>query len=94
MPFMDGTGPIGGGSLTSGQQGGCSGAGALAGRRNGRGHRNLFCAAGRAGWQRRTQASALAAGVASGSSRSFTHLKSTLTEMLERLERVEHAGQD
>ena len=94
MPFMDGTGPIGGGSFRGSQQGRCSGAGALAGRRNGRGHRNMFFATGRTGRQRAAQESASAAEAAGELRGPLARLEDRLSEVIERPERFEPSEQD
>jgi len=89
MPLMDGTGPIDTGPLAGGQHGRCAGTGARAGRRGGRGHRNMFCATGLTGWQREAQGSASAVETASDSPGLFARLENKLSEVIERLERFE-----
>ena len=95
MPCRDGTGRIGLGPLTGGQWGYCAGAAPAPGRGGGRGWRNQFSATGLTGWQRAAQAQEAASpvDVADGSVDPFARLEGRLAEILERLDRLEAAGQ-
>ena len=92
MPGRDGTGPMGYGPMTGGQRGQCAGAASSPGRGGGRGWRNQYYATGLTGWQRAAQADAVAAPIGDAPADPFAHLEGKLTEVLERLERLESAG--
>lgn len=94
MPLQDGTGPVGAGPLTGGRQGRCGSAGARAGWRGGRGHRNVFYATGLSGWQRAAQVSTPVAHATGGSPEPFARLKATLADVLEHLQRAESVSRD
>jgi Family of unknown function (DUF5320) len=94
MPGRDGTGPMGHGSLTGGRRGWCAGDATGAGRGGGRGRRNQFYATGLTGWQRAAQADAQAAAPIGDSPDPFALLDEKLTQVLERLDRLESAGRD
>jgi len=94
MPGRDGTGPMGYGPMTGGRRGFCGDAAPSPGRGGGRGRRNQFYATGVTGWQRAAQADAHAAAPIGDSPDPFALLDEKLTQVLERLERLESAGRD
>jgi len=100
MPGMDGTGPMGQGSMTGGRRGWCAtgavgagrgfGPGAGMGRGGGYGRRNQFYATGLTGWQRAEQAGP-APVQAAAEADPLTRIEGALADVLERLERLEAA---
>ncbi len=94
MPLMDGTGPIGGGSLTGGRQSRCGGAGALGGRRGRCGRGSAFYTTGPARRKSAAEASRPVGETVGGSPGLLAGLESKLAEVIERLDRVESAGRD
>jgi Family of unknown function (DUF5320) len=94
MPGRDGTGPMGYGPMTGGRRGDCAGAAPFPRRGGGRGWRNQFYATGLTGWQRAGQADTAAAPTGEAPADPFARLESKLTEVLERLQRLETAGQE
>jgi Family of unknown function (DUF5320) len=93
MPGRDGTGPMGYGPMTGGRRGFCAGAYPSAGPGGGRGWRNQFYATGLTGWQRAAQDIPQPVDAAASVADPFTRLESKLGEAIERLERLETAGQ-
>jgi hypothetical protein len=85
---------MGYGPMTGGRRGFCAGAAPSPGRGGGRGWRNQFHATGLTGWQRAAQADAQAAEPIGSSPEPFARLDEKLTEVFERLERLESAKQD
>jgi hypothetical protein len=77
--------------MTGGRRGNCAGAVSSPGRGGGRGWRNQFYATGLTGWQRAAQADAAAAQIGDAPD-PFARLEGKLTEVFERLERLESAG--
>lgn len=88
MPGKDGTGPWGYGPLTGGRRGYCAGGGGNPGG-GGRGWRNQFHATGLSGWQRAQHADAPATEQIGDASHPLAGLASKLSEVVERLERLE-----
>jgi hypothetical protein len=72
----------------------CAGAGQSPGRGGGRGWRNQFHATGLTGWQRVARADAQAAEPIGSSPEPFARLDEKLTEVAERLERLQSAERD
>jgi Family of unknown function (DUF5320) len=93
MPGRDGTGPMGYGPMTGGRRGYCAGANPYPGRGGGRGSRNQFCATGLTGGQRAVQADIAATPIGEAPEDPFARLEGKLAEVLERLQRLETAGQ-
>lgn len=93
MPGIDGTGPRGYGPLTGGRRGYCAGGGGYPGG-SGRGWRNQFRAMGLPGWQRAQHADSPAKEQIGDASHPLAGLASKLTEVVERLERLEAAGRE
>jgi Family of unknown function (DUF5320) len=94
MPGRDGTGPMGCGPMTGGRRGVCGDAAMPPGRGSGRGRRNQFYATGLTGWQRAAQAGAQAPAPASDAPDALSRLDEKLTQVLERLDRLESAARD
>ncbi len=94
MPGLDGTGPMGYGPMTGGGRGRCANAAPFPGHSGGHGWRNLFYATGLTGWQRAAQADARTAAPVGDSPDPFARIDEKLTQVIERLERLESAGQD
>jgi hypothetical protein len=90
MPGRDGTGPMGVGPMTGGRRGFCGDATIFPARGRGRGRRNQFHATGLAGWQR-AQVDAQAAAPASDALDALALVEDKLTQVLERLDRLESA---
>jgi hypothetical protein len=88
MPGRDGTGPWGHGPLTGGRRGSCAGGGGYPGG-GGRGWRNRFHATGLSAWQRGQLADAPATEQIGDASYPLAGLASKLSEVVERLERLE-----
>ncbi len=95
MPGFDGTGPMGQGPLTGGRRGYCAGAvpGQWGGRGGGRGWRNQYYATGLTGWQRQGQAYAAPANVTQPTEDPLARFDGAISEILERLDRLEGAEQ-
>ncbi len=106
MPGMDGTGPVGYGSMTGGKRGWCAtdvpgagrGAGMGRGRGGGYGRRNQYHATGLTGWQRAAQSETAPAGDAQAAAapapgNPLDRIEKALGDVLERLDRLEAAGQ-
>ena len=91
MPGRDGTGPIGYDPTTGGRRRFCAGAAPSSGRARGRGRRNQFYATGLTGWERAAQADAQAAAPIGDPTDPFSRLDEKLTQVLERLGRLESA---
>jgi hypothetical protein len=103
MPGRNGTGPTGYGPMTGGGRGWCgsesasvgrgmgAGRGAGMGRGGGRGWRNQYRASGLTGWERAAQAGPQA--TPGDAPDALAGLKEAFVEVLERLERLESAGQ-
>ena len=91
MPGRDGTGPPGQDPLTGGRWGSCAGGAPFPGRGGGRGRRNQFYATGLTGWERAAQADAQAAAPIGDPTDPFSRLDEKLTQVLERLGRLESA---
>jgi len=89
MPGRDGTGPWGDGPLTGGRRGYCAAGGGYGGGGSDRGRRYQFDATGLPGWQRAAQAEAPATEQSGDASHPLAGLASKLTEVVERLERLE-----
>ncbi len=94
MPGRDGTGPMGCGPMTGGRRGFCAGAAQHPGRGGGRGRRNQFYAAGLTGWQRAAQADAQATAPMGDAPDVLERVEEKLTQVLERLDRLESAARD
>ncbi len=94
MPGRDGTGPMGYGPMTGGRRGFCGDAAMPPGRGGGRGWRNQFYATGLTGWQRAAQAGAEATAPTSDAPDALSRLDEKLTQVLERLDRLESAARD
>ena len=93
MPGRDGTGPMGYGPMTGGRRGFCGDAAMSPGRGGGRGRRNQFYATGLTGWQR-AQADAQATAPTSDAPDALSRLDEKLTQVLERLDRLESRTHD
>lgn len=93
MPGRDGTGPTGHGPMTGGRRGFCGDATAFPSRGGGRGRRNQFYATGLTGWQR-AQADAQATAPTSDESDALSRVEEKLTQVLQRLDRLESATRD
>jgi hypothetical protein len=94
MPGRDGTGPMGYGPMTGGRRGFCGEAAISQGRGGGRGRRNQFDATGSTGWQRAVQADARTTAPPSAAPDVFSRIEEKLTQVLERLDRLESAARD
>jgi hypothetical protein len=94
MPGRDGTGPMGYGPMTGGRRGFCCDAAVPPGRGGGRGRRNQFYATGLTGWQRAAQADAQAPAPTSDAPDALSRVEEKLTQVLERLDRLESATRD
>ena len=94
MPGRDGTGPMGCGPMTGGRRGFCAGAAPSPGRGGGRGWRNQFYATGLTGWQRAAQADAQATAPTGDAPDALARVEEKLTQVLERLDRLESAARD
>jgi len=94
MPGRDGTGPAGYGPMTGGRRGFCGDAAPSQGCGGGRGRRNQFHATGLTGWQRGAQADAQTTAPIGDQTDPFSRLDEKLTQVLERLERLESATRD
>jgi hypothetical protein len=77
--------------MTGGRRGNCGDAAPSPGRGGGRGWRNQFYATGLTGWQRAAQADAAASPIGDAPD-PFARLEGKLTEVLERLDRLDSAG--
>jgi len=93
MPGRDGTGPMGCGPMTGGRRGFCGDASVFPGRGGGRGRRNQFYATGLTGWQR-AQADAQATAPTGDTPDTLARVEEKLTQVLERLDRLESATRD
>lgn len=93
MPARDGTGPMGYGPMTGGRRDFCAGAAPTPGR-GGRGWRNQFYATGLTGWQRAAQADVQTTAPASDAPDALSRVEEKLTQVLERLDRLESAARD
>jgi len=93
MPGRDGTGPLGYGPMTGGRRGVCGDA-TLSGSGGGRGRRNQFFATGLPGWQRAAQAGAQSPAPRSDAPDALSRVEDKLTQVLERLGRLESATHD
>ncbi len=106
MPGMDGTGPMGYGSMTGGRRGWCAtgapgavrGAGMGRGRGGGYGRRNQFYATGLTGWERAAQAETAPVGAGQAEAAPapgdpLVRIEKALGDVLARLDRLEAAGQ-
>lgn len=91
MPGRDGTGPMGSGPMTGGRRGFCGDATTSPGRGGGRGRRNQFYATGLTGWQRAAQADTQATAPTSDAPDALSRVEEKLTQVLERLDRLESA---
>ena len=91
MPGRDGTGPMGHGPMTGGRRGFCGDAAISPGRGGGRGRRNQFYATGLTGWQRAAQAEAQGTAPTSDAPDALSRVEEKLTQVFERLDRLESA---
>jgi len=91
MPGRDGTGPTGYGPMTGGRRGFCGDAAPSPGCGGGRGRRHQFYATGLTGWQRAAQADAQATATIGDAPDPLAHLEGMLSQVLERLDRLESA---
>jgi hypothetical protein len=94
MPGRDGTGPMGYGPMTGGRRGSCGDAPLSPGRGDGRGRSNQFYATGLTGWQRAAQADTQATAPTSDAPDALSRFGQKLTQVLERLDRLESAPRD
>jgi hypothetical protein len=92
MPGRDGTGPMGYGPMTGGRRGLCGETAGFPGR-GGRGRRNQFHTTGPNGWQR-AQTDAPASARAGDGPDALSRVEQKLTQVLERLDRLESATRD
>ncbi|NLE22486.1 MAG: DUF5320 domain-containing protein [Actinobacteria bacterium] len=90
MPGLDGTGPFGQGPMTGGRRGYCAGAFSSPGAGRGRGWRNQYYATGLTGWQRAAQAPTPEP--AEAALDPLSRIEGRIDEVLQRLERLEAAG--
>jgi hypothetical protein len=89
MPGRDGTGPTGCGPMTGGRRGPCGDAAMAPGR--GRRRRTRFHATGLTGWQRAAQTDAQLTAPACEPQDALSRVEEKLTDVLERLARLESA---
>ena len=94
MPGRDGTGPMVHGPMTGGRWGFRAGAAPSPGRDGGHGWRNQFHATGLTGWQRAAQADARATAPMGDAPDALARVEEKLTQVLERLDRLESATRD
>jgi hypothetical protein len=94
MPGGDGTGPMGCGPMAGGRRGFCGEAATSPGGGGGRGRRNQFYATGLTGWQRAAQADAQATAPTRDAPDALARVEEKLTQVLERLDRLESATRD
>ncbi len=94
MPGRDGTGPMGYGPMTGSRRGFCGDQAPYPGRGGGRGWRNQFYATGLTGWQRAAQADAQATAPTRDAPDALARVEEKLTQVLERLDRLESATRD
>ena len=78
--------------MTGGRRGNCAGAFPSPGAGRGRGWRNQYYATGLTGWQRAAQASGLA-DTTEPAADPLSRIEGRLDEVLQRLERLEAAGE-
>ena len=93
MPGRDGTGPMGHGPMTDGRRGFCGDATAFPGRGDGRGRRSQFYATGLTGWQR-ARADDRATAPTGDAPDPFSRVDEKLSQVLQRLDRLESATRD
>jgi hypothetical protein len=94
MPSRNGTGPMGFGPLTGGRRGSCGDVALSPERCGSRGWRGQFYATGLTGWQRAAQADAQATATTGGAPDALSRVEEKLTQVLERLDRLESATRD
>jgi len=82
---------MGYGPMTGGRRGFCGDATMSPGRGGGRGRRNQFYATGLTGWQQAAQADAQAPAPTGDAPDALSRVEEKLTEVLERLDRLESA---
>jgi hypothetical protein len=85
---------MGSGPMTGGRRGFCGDAALSPGRGSGRGRRNQFYATGLTGWQRAAQADAQATAPTSDAPDALSRVEEKLSQVLERLDRLESATRD
>jgi hypothetical protein len=94
MPGRDGTGPMGYGPMTGGRRGFCGEAATSPSRGGGRGRRNQFSATGLTGWQRAAQGDTQATAPTGEAPDALSRVEEKLTQVIERLDRLESATRD
>jgi hypothetical protein len=94
MTGGDGTGPMGYGPMTGDRRGFCGDAAMAPGRGGGRGRRDQFYATGLTGWQRAAQADTQATAPTSDAPDALSRVEEKLTQVLQRLDRLESATRD